>query len=54
MENAEFFAAFKAAKQQIGSMKIRYVAQTHSVRQALLEIYIAVALKTKHNDFDNH
>ena len=30
------------------------VEETDAVKQALLEIYTAVVLKTPYNDFDNH
>ena len=33
---------------------IRFVEENDPVRQALLEIYAAVALKTPYNDFDTH
>lgn len=35
-------------------MNIRFVEQPHPLRQALLEIYVAVALQTRYNDFDTH
>ena len=35
-------------------MDIRFVEETDAVRQALLEIYVALALETTFNDFDNH
>jgi hypothetical protein len=35
-------------------MEIRFVEETHPVRQALLEIYVATVLETPYNDFDNH
>ena len=35
-------------------MDIRFVEETDAVRQALLEIYVALALGTTFNDFDNH
>ena len=36
------------------TMDIRFVEETDAVRQALLEIYVALALETTFNDFDNH
>ncbi len=35
-------------------MDIRVVEETNPNRQALLEMYVSIALKTLHNDFDNH
>jgi hypothetical protein len=32
-------------------MQVRYVAEEDQLRQALLEIYAAVALNTKYNKF---
>jgi hypothetical protein len=49
-----FCGAFEAAKERIALMHIRYVPVSDSVRQALLEVYMATVLQTEHNDFDNH
>jgi len=54
MEDARFVTAFEAAKYNIRNMDLRFVEETDPVRQALLEIYVAVVLKTPYNDFDNH
>ena len=54
MSNPAFVEAFEKAKAQIREMDVRFVEETHSTRQCLLEVYVAVALKTPHNDFDNH
>lgn len=54
METDEFWAGFSAAKARLAAMQIRYVEETDQVRQALLEIYCAVALKTPYNDFGTH
>jgi hypothetical protein len=35
-------------------MDIRFIEESDPVRQALLEIYVASALQTPFNDFDNH
>ena len=35
-------------------MELRYVEEADPLRQTLLEIYVAVALKTPYNDFDTH
>jgi len=52
--NPEFNQKFAAAKHRLRSMEIRVVEARHPVQQALLEIYVAISLPTKHNDFDNH
>jgi predicted GIY-YIG superfamily endonuclease len=50
----EFAAAFSAAKTRVRQMELRFVEEADPLRQALLEIYAAVALKTPHNSFENH
>jgi len=35
-------------------MDVRYVEETDPLRQALLEIYVSIVLKTPYNDFDTH
>ena len=49
-----FGPAFEAAKVRLANMDLRFVDEDDPVRQALLEIYVAVVLKTPFNDFDNH
>jgi len=50
----EFANAFRAAKERLGRMQIQYVEEPDQTRQALLEIYCAVALSTPYNDFGTH
>lgn len=50
----EFAKAFAQAKIRIRQMELRYVAEADPLRQTLLEIYVAVLLKTPYNDFDTH
>jgi predicted GIY-YIG superfamily endonuclease len=49
-----FAQAFLTAKARIRKMDLRFVEETDPFRQALLEIYAAVALETPHNDFETH
>ena len=35
-------------------MDVRFIEEADPVRQALLEMYVAVALETRHNNFKNH
>ena len=49
-----FLQAFIDAKARIRNMDVRFVEETDSVKQALLEIYVSVVLQTPYNDFDNH
>ncbi len=52
--DAKFMRAFEAAKKRIRAMEYRYVEEADQNRQALLEIYCAVALSTPYNDFGTH
>jgi uncharacterized protein (UPF0297 family) len=54
MSDAKFVAAFDDAKTRIRKMNLRFVEEADPVRQALLEIYVAIALDTPYNEFDNH
>jgi hypothetical protein len=49
-----FSVAFTVAKERIRRMEYRYVEEADQNRQALLEIYCAVALATPYNDFKTH
>src|SRR6266540_257222 len=50
----QFADAFMAAKRRVRAMNIRFIEERDPLRQALLEIYVAVALRTPYNDFDTH
>lgn len=54
LANPKFKEAYDRAKARICKMQVRYVREPDSVRQTLLEIYVAVATKAKYNDFDTH
>ncbi len=54
MKDEKFVVAFDSAKDRIRKMNLRFVEEANPVRQALLEIYVAVVLNTPYNDFDNH
>lgn len=54
MLDPAFVAAFSAAKARIAAMQVRFVEEADPVRQCLLEVYVALALGTPYNDFDNH
>lgn len=49
-----FKAEFDAQKARLRRMHIRVVQEDHPIRQALLEMYAAMALGTPHNEFGNH
>jgi hypothetical protein len=50
----DFGAAFLLAKERVRQMDVRYVEETDPLRQALLEIYVSIVLKTPYNDFNTH
>jgi hypothetical protein len=54
LKDAKFKSAFDGAKARLAGMDVRFVEEEDATRQALLEMYVAVALKTPFNDFDNH
>ncbi|MGD0398722.1 MAG: GIY-YIG nuclease family protein [Syntrophobacteraceae bacterium] len=54
MRTPGFVAAFESAKERIRKMHLRFVEEADPVRQALLEIYVALTLDARYNDFDNH
>ena len=49
-----FGPVFIEQKQRIRNMGVRFVTEPEPMRQALLEMYVAVCLGTPHNDFGNH
>jgi predicted GIY-YIG superfamily endonuclease len=53
-KDPHFQAVFRSQKERIGGMDLRYVQEAGPVRQALLEIYVALASRAKYNDFDTH
>ena len=54
MNHEVFRPAFDQAKLRIAKMDFRAINESDNTRQALLEIYVAVALSTKYNDFGTH
>ena len=54
LSQPDFKKAYENAKQQIREMDVRYVGEPDPLKQALLEIYVAVVTEAKHNDFDTH
>ena len=54
VDDNEFAAAFRTAKERVRAMQVRYVEEKDPLRQALLEIYVAIVLKTPYNDFNTH
>ena len=54
LTDSAFKAEYEQAKARIRRMSVRYVHEPDPVRQALLEIYVAVATRSRYNDFDTH
>ena len=54
MKDEIFEKAFDEARKRIREMEFRYVEESDSIRQALLEIYCAVKLNTEYNKFETH
>jgi predicted GIY-YIG superfamily endonuclease len=55
LEKHEVFRpAFIAAKLRVSNMDVRFVEESDPLRQALLEMYVSIALPTPHNSFENH
>ena len=52
--DADFMIAFSEAKARLRRMELRFVEEAHPIRQCLLEVYVAVTLKARYNDFDSH
>ena len=54
MSKDPFKGVFKAQKERLRLMEIRIIEEADAYRQALLEMYVSVALGTPYNDFNNH
>lgn len=54
MNDPIFREAFGQAKARIRNMDVRFVEEIDPIRQSILEIYVAVSLRTPYNDFRTH
>ncbi|MDD4861140.1 MAG: hypothetical protein PHI33_03435 [Smithellaceae bacterium] len=54
LSQPRFKQAYEEAKTRIRKMDVRFVGEPDPLKQALLEIYVAVVSKAKFNDFDTH
>ena len=54
IQNAAFAEAFLRSKERLRTMHVRVVEESNPLRQALLEMYVAIELEAPYNDFDNH
>jgi len=53
-KDPKFAEEFTKSKDRVRRMDIQYVEENDQMKQALLEMYVAIALHTKYNDFDTH
>ncbi|MBI3013782.1 MAG: GIY-YIG nuclease family protein [Candidatus Tectomicrobia bacterium] len=53
-KDPNFQEVFQREKERIADMELRFVQEADPVRQALLEIYVAMASRARYNDFDTH
>jgi hypothetical protein len=53
-ERPRFRNAFARAKARIRSMDVRFVPESDPIRQAVLEMYVAVAVGAPYNEFATH
>jgi hypothetical protein len=54
LDDPLFYSAYSAAKETIRNFNVRFIIEEDPVHQALLEIYVAIALETPYNDFETH
>jgi hypothetical protein len=54
LQDADFRAAFDAARKQIRSMDCQFVEERDPIKQIILEVFAAIRTEAKFNDFDNH
>ena len=52
--NDEFKTLYEEAKKRVSNMSIRVVSIENQILQTLFEVYAAVELKTRYNDFGTH
>lgn len=53
-DEPRFSDAFQRAKEYILTLSFRYVKESDPLCQTLLECYVAIALKARHNSFETH
>ena len=53
-DDPNFAEIFTQAKARVRKMDVRFVAENDPLRQALLEMYVSIVLKTRYNDFETH
>ena len=54
MADPPFAAEFRNQNRRVNRMLIQYVQEENPYVQTLFEVYCAVVLRTRYNEFDNH
>jgi hypothetical protein len=54
LANEAFKKSYGTAKLRIREMDVRWISEPDNLKQTLLEIYVAVTLKTPYNDLETH
>ena len=54
LADPQFRTQYENARARVRRMHVRYVHEPDPLRQALLEIYVAVVTGARYNDFDTH
>ena len=54
LADPQFRTQYEGARARVRRMHVRYVHEPEPLRQALLEIYVAVVTGARYNDFDTH
>jgi hypothetical protein len=54
LANEAFKKSYGTAKLRIREMDVRWISEPDNLMQTLLEIYVAVTLKTPYNDLETH
>lgn len=54
LEDPDFRASFDAARNRITKMDVQFVEEDDPVNQTILEVFAAVEMQAKFNDFNNH
>ncbi|MEN6302611.1 MAG: hypothetical protein ABFD96_07810 [Armatimonadia bacterium] len=53
-QDERFALLYSEAKRRVGRMRIKVVEVTDQIEQTLFEVYAALALNTKYNDWRTH
>jgi hypothetical protein len=54
LNDPAFRSAFDEARQRIRKMDVQFVEEPDPIKQTILEVFTALQIKARFNDFDNH